>query len=57
MLIRFEFVDDRHILVWKPRTKMQFVRQVGVYDDELDLWRESLEYMKEGITDRSCVIG
>jgi len=56
MLIRFRFIDDRHILVWKPRTQIRFERQGGVYDDEMGLWRVSLEHLKEGITDRSCVI-
>jgi hypothetical protein len=57
MLIRFRFIDDRHILVWKPRTNIHFERQGGVYDDEMDLWIESLEDLKEGITNRSCVVG
>ena len=59
MLIRFRFVDDCHILVRKPRTKIHFERQGegGVYGDEMDLCRVSLEDLKEGITDRSCVIG
>jgi hypothetical protein len=57
MLIRFRFIDDRHILVRKPRTKIRFERQGGVYDVEMDFWRVSLEDLKEGITERSCVVG